>query len=179
MLSTILELITFPVRLLLGPPLRILEKRLALKSQREFEQLIRRDAGFLFTRHRAAVVANEGVPFPPPFDGAFVTLRAEDLLIRFEQGRGDFNVRIASSESPHRWTDLDVLISAVATPEEVRRIELRSVFRAGLALQAHWEGLKLALHSKKASEVILEFEAREEMHRKAAEKELNRRLYGN
>ena len=177
-LSAVLEFLAFPLRLLFGPPLRCLDKRFARREQAEFERKIRRDAEALFHKHAAEVVPNEGVPFPPPFDGAFVTVRADGMLIRFEKGRGDFNVRVASVERPLGWTDLELLIAAIETPDDVRRKGVADAWVAGRVLDRHWDDLKKALQSDSTSHVLREFREREEIHRKAAERELNRRLYG-
>ena len=100
------------------------------------------------------------------------------MLIRFEKGRGDFNVRITSVERPHAWTDLELLIAAIETPDDVRRGGLGYVLSAGRALDSHWDDLKKALRSDSTHEALRDFREREEVHRKAAERELNRRLYG-
>ena len=51
-------------------------------------------------------------------------------------------------------------------------------FRAGRALDAHWAELRMALRSDPLHKTLEQFQEREDIHRKAAEKELNRRLYG-
>jgi hypothetical protein len=177
-ISAVLEFLIFPLRLLFGPLLNYLDKRLARREQEEFERKIRRDAESLFQKHGAEVVPNEGVPFPPSFDGAFVTVRADGMLIRFEKGRGDFNVRVASVERPNGWTDLELLIAAIETPDDVRRKGMADAWVAGRLLDGHWDDLQKALQSDSTHEVLRAFRAREEIYRKAAERELNRHLYG-
>lgn len=135
-IGTVLEFVTFPLRMLFGPPLRLLGRRIARKEQAEFEGKIRRDAEALFYKHGAEVVPNEGVLFPPPFDGAFVTVRADGMLIRFEKGRGDFNVRVTSVESPHGWTDLELLLAAIETPDDVRQRGMGDTFEPAV----RWTG---------------------------------------
>jgi hypothetical protein len=176
-LGAVLEFVTFPLRLLFRP-LRLLDRPIARKRQADFERKIRRDAEALFYKHGAEVVPNEGVPFPPPFDGAFVTVRADGMLIRFEKGRGDFNVRVASVERPHGWADLELLIAAIETPDDMSRKGLVDAWVAGRVLDGHWDDLKKALQSDSTHKVLQEFRAREEIYRKAAERELNRHLYG-
>jgi hypothetical protein len=177
-IKTVLEFLIFPLRVLFGPLSHFLDRRIARKEQAEFERTIRRDAEVLFEKHGAEVVANEGVPFPPGFDGAFVTLRADGMLIRFEKGRGDFNVVLTSVRSPHGWTDLELLVAAIETPDDVRRRGVSGPPAAGRALDRYWGDLKKALQSDAIHEVLREFRAREEMYLKAASRELNRRLYG-
>ena len=176
-LGAVLEFVTFPLRLLFSP-LRLLDRPMARKEQAEFERKIRRDAEALFCKHGAEVVPNEGVPFPPPFDGAFVTVRADGMLIRFEEGRGDFNVRITSVERPQGWTDLELLLAAIETPDDVRRRGVATVFVAGRELDRHWDDLKQALRSDSVQKTIREFLEREETYFKAYSRELNRHLYG-
>ena len=177
-LRSVLEFLTCPFRLVLGPILRLTDKRLALQRQREFERELRRDAAFLFTERQATIIANEGVPFPPPFDGAFVTIQADGLILRFERGRGDFNVRVASKDKPFKSTDLDVLIAAIEHPEDVHRSGFANSLCAAEALERNWGRLKRAVYSQETEAALLDFDSREEAVRKAAERELNRRLYG-
>ena len=153
-------------------------KRSARKAQAEFESKIRRDAAALFDKHGAVVVPNEGVPFPPSFDYAFVTVRADGVLIRFLRGRGEFNVAVASLERPHEWTELELLIPAIETPDDVRRKSVADAWVASQVLDRHWDVLKKALQSDSTRKVLQDFREREETYRKAFERELNRRLYG-
>jgi hypothetical protein len=99
------------------------------------------------------------------------------MLIRFEKGRGDFNVRGASVGRPHGWTDLELLIAAIETPDDVRRKGVADAWVAGRVLDGHWVDLKKALQSDFTHEVLQKFRAQEEIYRKAAERELNRHLY--
>jgi hypothetical protein len=60
---------------------------------------------FLFTEHKAQILPNQGAPFPPGFDGAYVTVAVGALLVRFVRGRGDFSVSVASEFAPQCWED--------------------------------------------------------------------------
>ena len=111
-------------------------------------------------------------------DGAFVTMRADGMLIRFEKGRADFNVRVTSTDRPLGWADLELLIAAIETPDDVRRRGVPDAWVAGRLLDKYWDCLNRALQSDSTREVLREFHTREEVHRKAFERELNRRLYG-
>src|SRR5262245_59584619 len=51
---------------------------------------------FLFTEYGARIVPNHGVPFPPAFDYAFITVEIRDFLIRFCRGRGELSAAVAS-----------------------------------------------------------------------------------
>ena len=81
------------------------DKRLARRNEQRFADDIRRYLAFLFSEHGANVIPNEGVPFPPSFDGAYVTVAVGNLLLRFIRGRGDFSVRVASAFAANDWED--------------------------------------------------------------------------
>ena len=76
-----------------------LDKRMARQNEQCFAEDVRTYLAFLFSEHGAKVIPNEGVPFPPGFDGAYVTVAVGNLRLRFVRGRGDFSVRLASALS--------------------------------------------------------------------------------
>jgi hypothetical protein len=80
------------------------DRRLARKHEQRFADDIRSHLSFLFTEHKAQIVPNEGTPFPPSFDGAYVTVAVGVLRLRFVRGRGDFGVSVAS-EFAQNWED--------------------------------------------------------------------------
>jgi hypothetical protein len=79
------------------------DKRLARRYEQRFADNIRTYLPFLFSEHGAKVIPNQGVPFPPSFDGAYVTVAVGNLLLRFIRGSGDFSVRFASVLAPNDW----------------------------------------------------------------------------
>jgi hypothetical protein len=89
------------------------DKRLARQHEQRFADDIRRCLPFLFSEHGAKVIPNEGVPFPPSFDGAYVTVAVGDLRLRFIRGRGDFSVRVASAFAPNDWEDFQLVADGV------------------------------------------------------------------
>jgi hypothetical protein len=82
-----------------------LDERLARQHEQVFAKDIQTYLTFLFSEHGAKVIPNEGVPFPPSFDGAYVTVAVGNLRLRFMRGRGDFSVRVASVFAPNDWED--------------------------------------------------------------------------
>jgi hypothetical protein len=101
-----------------------LDRRVARQNQRQFEEDIRTNLAFLFNEYGAKVVPNEGVRFPPGFDGAFVTLGLGVVLLRFSRGRGDFDVKVSSVFAAGRWEDFRLIAEGVsewnlsATPKD-------------------------------------------------------------
>ncbi len=91
-----------------------LDTSLARQHEERFREEIRIQLRFLFDDHAARVIANEGCPFPPTFDGAYVTVAVEPLLLRFVRGRGDFSVSVASSFAPQRWLDFQLVADGIA-----------------------------------------------------------------
>ena len=91
------------------------DKRLARQREQCFAQDIRTYLGFLFLEQGANVIPNEGVPFPPSFDGAYVTVTVAvgDLRLRFVRGRGDFSVRVGSAFAPNDWEDFRLVADGV------------------------------------------------------------------
>jgi len=91
-----------------------LDKRTAKKDEERFADDIRTHLSFLFSECGAHIVPNEGVPFPPSFDGAYVTVAVGTLLLRFCRGRGDFSVGVASEFAPRDWEDFRLLADGIS-----------------------------------------------------------------
>jgi|SRR5271165_738982 len=128
-----------------------LDRRIARKNQERFAQDVRTHLSFLFTDHAAQVISNEGVRFPPGFDGAYVTVAAETLLFRFARERGDFGVEVASKLAPKNWEDLGLIIEAAErlkgpTEHQPAYYRLESL---GRILQPQFEQLKEALSEER------------------------------
>jgi hypothetical protein len=114
---------------ILGPALRIvgfvlgntyklcfgwLDKRIARRNEQRFAEDIRRYLAFLFLEWGAEIVPNEGTPFPPGFDGAYVTIALKDLRLLFVRGRGDFGVRVASAFAPNHWEEFRLVADGIS-----------------------------------------------------------------
>jgi hypothetical protein len=91
-----------------------LDKRTAERNEEHFADDIRTHLSFLFSECGAHIVPNEGVPFPPSFDGAYVTVAVGTLRLRFCRGRGDFSVRVASEFAPQDWEDFRLLADGIS-----------------------------------------------------------------
>lgn len=171
-----------PLLILLLPLNSYFERKVSRRLQAEFEQEIRDAMPFLFLDLGAVVVENKGVPFPPPFDGAFVTLEVGALFIRFERGRGNLNVLLAQLNNQSNWRELDVLLGAIADPTHIQRWDIDSLVKVAFELRTHWEQIEQLLRAKQDSSVVValaEFSKGEEAYRLAYQNELNRRLYDN
>jgi hypothetical protein len=90
-----------------------LDKRMARQNEQRFAEDVRRYLAFLFSEHGAKVIPNEGVPFQPSFDGAYVTVAVEHLRLRFVRGRGDFSVGVASAFAPNDWEDFRLVAEGI------------------------------------------------------------------
>ena len=97
-----------------------LDRRTARQNQQRFAEDIRTHLSFLFSEHAAEVIANEGVPFPPSFDGAYVTVAVGSLRLRFVRGRGDFGVSVASESAPERWEDFRLVADGISQWDTTR-----------------------------------------------------------
>src|SRR5947199_1343664 len=83
-----------------------LDRRLSRQNEQRFADDIRSHLSFLFTEHAAQIIPNQGTPFPPSFDGAYVTVAVGAVQLRFVRGRGDFSVSVASEFAPQHWEDV-------------------------------------------------------------------------
>ena len=91
---------------------------LATRHQQQLKQAVGQDLSFLFVDHGAQIVSDEGVPFPPKFDYAFLTLAIDRLRIRVAHGRGDLSVSIASQQGPLDFYELTSLLMLSGSPQE-------------------------------------------------------------
>jgi hypothetical protein len=88
---------------------------IARKNQQEFAKEIENQFPFLFKEHSARIVPNDpDVPFPPSFDGAYVTVAADSIRFRFTRGRGDFLVEVAPPAAPTEWENLELVLATIA-----------------------------------------------------------------
>ena len=122
-----------------------LHKRTARENERRFAEDIRRNLTFLFVERGAEIIPNEGTPFPPGFDAAYVTVAVGDLRMRFVRGRGDFSVRVASAFAPNDWEDFRLVADGDSEPilrsrlDRLQETLSKECFEATLnsAIQAH------------------------------------------
>lgn len=145
-----------------------LDRRTARSHQRQFEEDIRSNLAFLFDEYCAKVVPNEGVRFPPGFDGAFVTLSLGVVLLRFSRGRGDFNVRVSSVFVPGLWEDFRLVAEGVSewnlsTAPKAHRYSLESF---GQVLRRHLPDLEQSLSEENVETTM---DRAVELHNKAVD----------
>lgn len=89
-----------PIGLLFG----LLDRPIARRNERQLRLDIAEAMPSLFSEYGGRVVPNEGVPFPPSFDYAFVTVAVGNFLIRFCRGRGELDLARRFRNSPSRFT---------------------------------------------------------------------------
>jgi hypothetical protein len=121
-----------------------LDKSLARRRQTRLDQDIHDSLRFLFDQHRGCRVPNEGVPFPPGFDYAFVTVAVDNLLLRFCRGRGELDVRVASKNAPDDWHELCLLLNLIEKNEDLQRWGIVDLWQAARLLEPKMDGLKRA-----------------------------------
>src|SRR5260370_11370148 len=107
-----------------------LNKSLARKHEKELEQDIHDALPFLFDEYHGHRVPNEGVPFPPDSDYAFVTVAVDNLLIRFCRGQGGLEVLIASADTPTEWHELCLLLNVIEKQNKLKRWGILDVWDA-------------------------------------------------
>lgn len=100
---------------------------LARKRQQQLTEEIHRDLSFLFAENGAQVISEDGLPFPPKFDYAFVTLAVGNIQLRVARGRGDLSVSVASQQSPYDLHELSLLLMVSESSQNLRRRSYVSV----------------------------------------------------
>lgn len=131
-------------------------KSIAVKRQRQFAEEIEKVLPFLFKEHGAKVVSNDAdVPFPPSFDGAYVTVATDGVWFQFIRGRGDFTVKVASPTAPTEWEDLDLIVATLPDlPVKVGARDLWQLRDLALVLPHLYSSLSKALERDGYSEVL-------------------------
>jgi hypothetical protein len=120
--ALVLEYVLRPPLLVLGfvmgklynPCFGWLDKRVARQYEQRFTEDIRRYLPSFFAEHGAEIIPNEGTPFPPSFDGAYVTVAIGNSRLRFVRGRGDFSVFVASAFAPNSWEDFRLVADGIS-----------------------------------------------------------------
>jgi hypothetical protein len=141
---------------------------MASQNEQRFAEEIRTHLSFLFSEHAAEIIPNEGVPFPPPLDGAYVTVAVGAIRLRVVRGRGDFSVSVGSEFAPQHWEDFRLVADGISEWETTRPLPygyslgtFDSVLRPRLAhlqdalSKEHWEATlsnAVRVHNKSVDE---------------------------
>jgi hypothetical protein len=83
-----------------------LDRRRSRKLEAALVKEIRHKLGFLFLEKNARIVPNDDFESASTFQLSVVTVATDDLNIRFVTRRGQLEVEVASSRSPHQWEEL-------------------------------------------------------------------------
>ena len=133
----------------------MLDRPLSRREERKLRLDIADAMPFLFQERHARIVPNEGVPFPPGFDYAFVTIEIENMLIRFCRGRGELTVHVGSRAHPRDLHELGLVLSLLDKQCEVRRWGIVDVWHAATLLQNHIDLLMRALGGETPDEALM------------------------
>jgi len=156
-----------------------LDRRIARMNQARLAQEIQTELSFLFGTHRGNIVPNEGVPFPPSFDYAFVTVAVDDILIRFCRGRGDLGVHIASKLTPNEWHEVSLLLNLIEKNENLERTGVLDLRDASRLMEAQMDQLKGAFVERPGNDLkqrLAAVYADDRVATREAEWEINKRL---
>jgi hypothetical protein len=155
------------------------DRRLARRDQNRLAKEIREEMPFLFDEYGARIVPNQGVPSPPGFDYAIVTLEIGDLLFRFIRGRGDLDIRVASKNTPKEWHDVLLVIRAMEDPDDMRYTGFIFLRDAAVVLRKKMTLIQEAFSSPRLAETQQHLGNHAKYARtvtKQLETEINRRL---
>jgi hypothetical protein len=115
----------------------LLDRWDARQNERQLGVDVRFALKFLFTEHEARIIPNEGVPFPPAFGGAYVTIAVGQLLLQFIRGREEFGVHVSTTFAPSEWHDLSLVLCVVAGEPEIERRTFRDAWHVSRTLEPH------------------------------------------
>jgi hypothetical protein len=135
---------------------------------------------FLSQEQHARIIPNEGVPFPPGFDYAFVTLEVENMLIRFCRGRGELDVYVGSRTRPGDLHELGLVLGLLDKQCDVKRWGILDVWHAATVLESNIDLLKRAFGGAAPDEALMRGLAQvarsDQIAIREAEWEINKRL---
>jgi len=126
-------------------------KFLAGKHRQQLTQAIHQDLSFLFAENGAKIVYDDGTPFPPRFDYAFVTLAVDHILLRVVRGRGDLSIGIAPQEKPHDFCELSLLLMISNSFEIAPRPSYSSLSDGARLVRREMDHLRKELSSERAA----------------------------
>jgi hypothetical protein len=154
---------------------------MARRAERRLAVDVRFALAFLFEHHAAEIIPNEGVPFPPGFDYAFVTVRAENFLLRFTRGQGELGVHIAPAFAPSDWHDLSLVLAALGGRTLERQL-YRDVWHVTRSLQPFVQQLVQTCAPEQfrqlRRQLDMDFYVHEQLALRQLEVEINASLYG-
>jgi hypothetical protein len=164
--------------------LGVLDKHLARTYERRLRDNVRLALRFLFTEWRGRIVSNTGVPFPPGFNYAFVTVAVENALFRFIHGRGELDVVVAaSSYAPAEWHDLTLILAAIHGVSPLERRRYHDLWQVAAELEPHMKTLIENLTVERFPEIRerlrIEVYAPESFLMRQWETDTNANLYGS
>ena len=122
-----------------------LDRRSARKQEDQLARDIHFALKFLFTDYGGRIVPNRGVPFPPGFDYAFVTVEVHDLLVRFCRGRGELGALVTPTSRPNDWRELTLVLDPLMSePVHIREGDFRDIWELSRILEKEMKNLTVA-----------------------------------
>jgi hypothetical protein len=165
-----------PIGLLLG----LLDRPLARRNERQLRLDIAEAMPFLFAEHGGRIIPNEGVPFPPGFDYAFVTVAIGKLVIRFCRGRGELDLHVGSKTHLRDLHELGLVLGLLDKNGDHKRWGIVNLRHAAQVLKQHIDLLNRALGGETADENLVrslgEVAVNDRIAIRQAEWEINKRL---
>jgi hypothetical protein len=159
-----------------------LDRHLARKHEERLAAEIKLALRFLFAQRDGRIIPNAGVPFPPSFDYAFVTVAVENFVLRFSRGRGDLAVQLAPCFAPSDFHDLSLILGVVDENTEFHRESFPDLWAVGRAISARINALVELCSPEQFPNLKQRLESElyswERAATKVAEAELNWRVYG-
>ena len=158
-----------------------LDKRLAKQNEERLAKDISLALRFLFMEGRGRIIPNEGVPFPPGFDYAFVTVARDNLLFRFTRGRGELSVNVAPTFLPTEWHSLSLVLEVLTGQSDPQRTNFTDFWAVSRALEPQMALLTESFSPNSFDDLKRRLERvyrHERNVTRQVEFEINSRLYG-
>jgi hypothetical protein len=133
-----------------------LDRRRSRRVEAALGKEIRRKLEFLFLEKHARIVPNDDLEIASTFQLSVLTVATDDLNIRFVTRRGQFEVEVASSRSPHQWEELSNALENAELSEGacLKRVVTMRPSRSysfymdvERLLRSHWTLLKRYCHN--------------------------------
>jgi hypothetical protein len=160
----------------------VADNRRAKENEARFARDIHNGLPFLFDDVGGTIVVNRGLPFPPAFDYAFITIVAGNLFFVFSRGRGELNVEVAPRHLQKDGYELSFILNLLVPTEDIRRGALFDLVEVSRFLRPHMNLLNEAFSPElypSTRQILAGAESYDRAANRQWEAEIDRRLYHN
>ncbi len=165
---------------ILGPPVRMVDKKLARRAISQLEQEIHQQLSFLFSSHSAQMMPIKEIGSLKDIGWPTITVSVGGLLLRFMRCLGELQVYVAPEQRPDDWVELSLLLSLIEVPRGVKRRPDYRMSEVAEWLRSSLDSI-IAIYSddrySELKERLAEVQNYDRLVARQWETEINRRLY--